>query len=450
MKFFFNQTRRLNSFGLFLFVIFSLLSAAVSYFDFQNSWYLTTIYLLFLAYVVYFIFCQAFLNVDLSQLTLKWPIFITISILATLLMMMPGYGNDFYHYVAEDLILVKYHLNPYLVSPSQLPFEPATWLSFWRDLPAQHGPWRIILTLPAAVVTASNFVAGIISYKIITAGFFLATAVVFYKLLIILNIAEAKRGLLLLLWNPLMLFGTFAGGGTDILMTFWLLLSLYFAAKHKWLPSIAAISISILVKYVTILILPLLMMFFISTALGAAKKIYFLLKQTLVFTVIVGVSFYPFWAGFKIFAGLLWVSHFFDLSSFPGFIGSVLLLVDPNFEPYSLKLPFELIFIAIYFFILLKFFLIPEKKIQNLVGYSALIIGVFLILGKFWFYPKYLIWLLPLLLLSGKKFYWLAIFLSGLIVGSPFPSVPLPVFFIVPSLVFGVYFYLKDLAGFEI
>lgn len=450
MEKFFTPTKRLNSFGFFFFIFYALVSIAVSFFDFQDNRYIAIIYLLFVCYVWYFLFSRSFQRFNLSGIDLKWPLVFSVLILLAMSLMVSEAGNDFYHYVVEDMMIMKYHLNPYLVTPAQLPFEPATWLSYWHQLPAQHGPWRFFLTLPAAYITALNFSAGLFSYKVIFAIFFMASALVFYQLLKLSKAADAKRGLLLFLWNPLLLFGTFFGGGTDIMMVLGLLAAFYFCAQRRWLPAIIALAISVLVKYVTILILPFVIIYFFSVEGTALKKIISAIKQVLVFGLVVAGSFYPFWAGLAIFDGLLWVGHYFDLGSFPGFIASLSLLVVPNVQPYSFKLPFEVIFVLGYLSLLLKFYRLPVKDFNRLVKYSALALGLFLVLGKFWFYPKYLIWLLPLIFLSGEKYYNLAVFLSGLIVFSIVISVPLPFFFIVPCLVFGGYFYLKDLFGFEV
>jgi hypothetical protein len=92
---------------------------------------------------------------------------------------------------------------------------------------------------------------------------------------------------------------------------------------------------------------------------------------------------------------------------------------------------------------LVNFWRQRQPQIENLLYASMLVIISFLFVGKFWFYPKYLIWLLPLLFLLDRRFYRLAIFLTGLVVLVPihFYTNLLVVLFIPPVLVFSFYYF---------
>src|SRR5207248_579073 len=64
-------------------------------------------------------------------------------------------------------------------------------------------------------------------------------------------------------WNPLLLFEFSGNGHNDALLLTFLLLAVYLAARGWLLPALVALSLSAMVKFVTVLILPLFVLYWV-------------------------------------------------------------------------------------------------------------------------------------------------------------------------------------------
>lgn len=438
-----SDNQRLIGWGLLSAFLYFCLALTINLFSYLDREYVLTSVFLTGLFLSYFLVFQFFKTYRWQKSDFKIVLAFGVVFILMMGLMIPGEYNDFYHYFFEDLVIVKYQQNPYFIAPVDLPQEPLAWLSGWQLLPAQHGPVRFLMTLPAAWFGRDNIAVGIFLYKIIFGlTLFLSTWLVY----LIANQLNREKSIfiyLLFAWNPLVLFGTFAGGGTDILMTFWALLAVYLTMKQRPVLAIAALTFSVLVKYVTILLLPLFLIYFWRRHPGLKNKIKTAATQLAVFTLAVVLTFAPFWRGVETLAGVIWVGRFFDVNSFPGLVSIIFYLVSPTLNWYSLKIIFEIFFVGLYLLLMLKLWTSKKMNLTTLIYFNVVVLAWFLLLGKFWFYPKYLIWLLPLMFLAGPHFYPLAVFLTGIVIVSPYSSILMPVAMIVPTLVFSFYYFLR-------
>lgn len=428
-------------FGAVMAFFYFCLSLFVNIFHHSVPQYIAVFVMLFGIYLVYFFVFQIYRNRDLNKNYINLIFFFSLFFILTMILMVPAEGNDFYHYFFEDLVVTKYQQNPYLVSPMNLPQEPLTYLSYWQFLPSQHGPLRAYLMLPAAWLSFGNIALGIFLYKIISAIFILLCGLLIYKIASYLDSSKSVFIYLLFAWNPLIIFCTFGWGGSDILMLFWLLMAIYFTIKQKSGLAIFALTLSVLVKYVTILLLPLFLIYFWHQSPNSKTKIKSAIFHIFIFIFTIFVFFAPFWKGIKIFDSVVWVGNYFDVGSFPGLINLIFNFIDSSFYFGFLKNIFQIFFAGIYLFFIFKFWREKKADLPKLLYFCIIIFFCYLLLGKYWFYAKYLIWVLPLMFLSEKYFFAPAIFLTGLVV--LFLSQTLPVLIIVPTLLFSFYYYFR-------
>ena len=445
----FFQNKILLSFGL-AFIPFYFLVALFS--NFTISFVLlgfSTLDLAFISllliYIIYFFIWLYFRDFHWEQRDFNLVLFFCFLFILVLSLTTLTPGSDFYHYFFEDVALVIHQQNPFFITPNDLPQEPVTHLGYWYFLPTQHGPFRIFLTSPLAWLTQGNIVAGIFVYRIFFAFFLLASILIFYKILQLLKIPNLFYIFLLFAWNPLIIYTTMINGGTDILMTFWFLLGCYFLIRRKFYWSTAALVLSILVKYVTAIFLPFFIIYFLSKEVGLKNKILCLVKHLCLTALITVFLYFPFWQGFDTLWGVIWVGNYFDYNSFLGSIIILLSFLRIPFEIYTLRLVFTIIFLIIYGLLLVKFLLLGNPQPKNVFICSFLALAAFLILGKFWFYSKYLVWLLPLIFLIDKKYYSLAVFLTGAVVLTPLTPPYLVILFLAPFFIFIFYYPISSL-----
>ncbi|MCL5795716.1 MAG: hypothetical protein M1338_05190 [Patescibacteria group bacterium] len=441
-------------FGLLLGVLYSLFAfffnslgqnVAIAELTTKNiSRYLLVTASLVLIYIVYFCLYQYFKSNPLTTKDGKIVWFFAVIFAVIFIFIIPVMQDDFYHYLFEDAVLVRYHLNPYLTTPMQLPGEPTGWLSYWRFLPSQHGPMRAVMMLPAAFLSGLDIVLAIFLYKIIIMLFLLGSNFLFYLVAKRINEQHSVFALLMFSWSPLILYETMISGGTDILMMFWFLLGLYLILEERYYWAIITFALSVLVKYVTIILWPFWLAYIISKKSTIKGKVAQCLKLILIFMLTVVVCFLPFWRGPEIFTGISWVASVFNQNSFPSLIVFLLSLVNINSSLIVVKIVFEITFLIFYLYLFIKFIKTKNITMEKTITYSFIVISAFLLLAKFWFFNKYLIWLLPLIFLSEKRIYPIAVFLTGFVVFSPL-KFDFAYLLIPPIFVFFIYYSIANL-----
>ena len=443
----FSANNHLIFVGLSALIFYFFIALIVSYFPFDGfSYDLIFLPILFL-YLLYFLSFQFFKTFPLKEAQFKIIFLFSVLFVIFLIFAVPVASTDFYHYFFEDAALVYHQKNPYLVTPNDLPFEPLTWLSAWHFLPAQHGPWRIFVTVPAVFFGAGNFVLTLLFYRITFGFFVLASIALFHKILELLEVKEKMLAFLLFSWNPLIFYGTFFNGGTDILMVFWLLLSLYFLLRKKYYFSTTFLVISFLTKYITLIFLPFFLVYLLSQSPGLKGKILTFLKHLFLISALVVGSFLPFWAGTGIFTGLFFANRFSDVTSFSGLVSLLFFFFNRGSDFYFFRslfiYLFQAVFLIIYGYLLFRFFRLKSLQVKDLIYYNFLTLIWFLVLAYQWFYPKYLIWLLPLIFLTKKEFYPLGVFLTGFVVLAAWQVDLISFYFVVPVAIFGAFYGVK-------
>ncbi|MDX9893620.1 MAG: hypothetical protein RB292_04405 [Patescibacteria group bacterium] len=430
--------------GLGSWFFYLVIALIIDYFSYQSNWYYLAVGFLFAVYFIYFLIWANWNNGVTVSPKSFWLVFLLGALLLfTLVLAIPVSLSDFYHYFFEDVALIVHGLNPYFSSPIGIPAEPASWLSGWRFLPAQHGPARIFLTMPLALLSGGSVVTALFLYRLFFGLVVLASALLIYKILENLKSKNSLMAVLLFLWNPLIIYETMLNGGTDILMVFWFLLAIYLVLIRRDYLAILSLTVSIMVKYITILVLPFFIIFLVFRTPGLKSRIikFFSLSGATILAAI--LFFWPFWEGIYTLSPVFWVGRQFEANSFPGFVSLIFFLFNYDLDITIFKNLFTIAFAVIFGILLVNFCRQRQQQIENLFYVSMLVIISFLFIGKFWFYPKYLIWLLPLLFLLDRRFYRLAVFLTGLVVLVPihFYTNLLVVLFIPPVLVFSFYYF---------
>ena len=402
--------------GIFCGGLYALVSFGVNLIDESKQPYFYLVVLFFLLYLNYFFLWKYFdprnfPDKDLKAITIFFLFFVLVSIF-----LVPKASGDFYHYVFEDAALVSYNQNPYLISPQELPTEPLSWLSNWRELPSQHGPFKFFLTPPAFYLSQGLIVPAIFIYKVLYAVFLIGSACLVYQILNHLNHPKKNLAFLLFAWNPLIIFTPAISGGNDVLLLFWTLLAIFMALQKKFYQATLFLTLSILTKYVTIVLLPIFFIYYLSSYKNFLKKAGELLKHLLIFSLTTLVLFWPFWQGPEIFDGLFWTANYFSNNSFPATLFLLLLITGLPVNIFLFKRIFEGIFIITYAVLSFKILLSKQISKENFLAYLVLVMLLFIMLAKFWIFYKYFVWLIPLIYLLDKKYFFGGVFLTGLVV----------------------------------
>jgi hypothetical protein len=252
----------LLSFSIFSYLFidqnFAYLKDLYSGFAFTNRQQIVVLYSIFI--LAFFYFYSQFIRKIKTLPKLK--IIIGISI-AVLIFSYPAFLSfDIFNYIATAKTLFFYGENPYIVMPIE--FEGDSLLSFTHaaNKIALYGPLWVGLTAIPFFLGLGNYLLTVISFKIFIALFFIGATYLIWR------ISNNIFSVSLFALNPLVLIETFMSSHNDIVMMFFAILAFYLLKKKKLSLSFIFILASILIKYATVLLIPV----FIYATIKIIKK----------------------------------------------------------------------------------------------------------------------------------------------------------------------------------
>jgi hypothetical protein len=241
----------------------------------------------------------------------------------TTIFVYPVAAIDVFNYIAENIVLLKYHANPMLVSLVQYPHDPLVSLTVgWGIYPAAYGPIGLLIDAIPTLFVGYNVLANLIFLKVIFSAALLVGAFVAYKILARIGPEFAPAGALALAWNPFVLFEFSANSHNDIMMVLFILLAVLALVEKHPLLAMVLVTTSALVKYSSLPLIPLFFIYSFKNHADYQQRIKYAILATGMSLLLTLVTFGPFWAGLRIFDSLFFVSRI-NLSSFNMFLNDI-------------------------------------------------------------------------------------------------------------------------------
>lgn len=226
-----------------------------------------------------------------------------IAILFTI--MIPSTSQDVYSYIANGWIESNYHQNPYYTSVLDIATEEQSISPMfikiarcWIDEPVIYGPvWTFICNILTSF-SFGNIDIALFIFKIASLVAFLGSTLLIYK------ITKKKIFTLMFALNPLILFEGLANVHNDIFLILFILLSIYFITRKKNLfISVAFLAIATGIKYLSILLLPFILIYYLRNET---------VKNRIIKSILYGIEFIAIIIGFyliylkdiNVFAGI--------------------------------------------------------------------------------------------------------------------------------------------------
>ena len=242
----------------------------------------------------YVLLCAlAFFIYQYSSFTFNQLLAIGLLFRLLFIMSVPFLSQDFYRFIWDGNLLIQ-GINPYSFTPNGLLQDGHFSMpnmdilhQGMGDLSARHfsnyPPLNQMLFAISAWVGQGNIFASTVVMRLIIIGSEIGIALIGGSLLV--DIGLSKKQIMLWTLNPFIIIEVTANLHFDGLMTFWVLLGLYFLNKKQWFWSALAITASIHLKLIPLMLIPI-----IWSYLG--------FKQGLKFSSIVGaltiIGFLPF------------------------------------------------------------------------------------------------------------------------------------------------------------
>lgn len=228
----------------------------VGYFDRPLSTILFTgiLGLLFLHYVGFLYLAS---KKKLSQKNII--IIITLSV-GILFFTYPGFSHDVFNYIFDARIIAKYGLNPYQYKA--LDFPDDTWIRFmhWTHRTYPYGPLWVLITLPFYFMGLGKFVLTLVSFKILFTLSYIGSIILLYKTLLKKKKEHAQYAIIWFGLNPLVLIESLVSPHNEIVVLFFVLLSLYFVNNKRIGKSIISMIVSGAIKFLSWIYIPFLLL----------------------------------------------------------------------------------------------------------------------------------------------------------------------------------------------
>lgn len=313
-----------------------------------------------------------------------------------LLFQEPVGSFDIYCYGFLARLFNTYNANPYFEAFSSFSFDPHFRYDFenWKACP--YGPLFSALAIGINLCAGKQFALTIGLLKLTMILFFLGSVFLTYQIVRLKFPEKATFYTLVVAWNPLLIFEVANNGHNDIIILFFILLTLYFLIRNAYTWMFSTLVVSVLIKFVTVLIIP----FFIFYVFRKNQPLAFWRKIFLLSVLITLIAFYPFIKNdaISVFKGLFIqlsrTDFWFHFGSFPLFIYGI-----KNYAHVPLSLSaMQNGLTAIYLILWLNLFLKNRSDDKRLLLIKNIfwVYMLFFIIACFWLMPWYFIWILPL------------------------------------------------------
>ncbi|HXW00877.1 MAG TPA: glycosyltransferase family 39 protein, partial [Anaerolineae bacterium] len=242
-----------------------------------------------------------------------WFVGVSSAIFAVILIFSyPLTAIDLFIYAIRTRGWALYGLNPLATPPEALPATDP-WLGLaaeWMDAPSPYGPLWEWLSLGVFYLSGGAFLNHLFGLKIIAALAFLGCAWLIFQILRQLQPGWAVAGAISFAWCPLALLESVQNGHNDILMTFFLLAAVWATIgfiRHSHIRHsliLLFLALSILVKFVTILLVPFFLLAITAQAATRIKRLALIIAYGLAIGALVILSMLPMWPGWNNWAVL--------------------------------------------------------------------------------------------------------------------------------------------------
>ena len=220
---------------------------------------------------------------------------------------------DLFIYAIRTRGWVLYQHNPLATAPGEL-YAGDPWLGLageWLDAPSPYGPVWELLSLGASYASGADFLPHLLTLKVVAMLAYLGCVWLVYKTIQLIQPAWTMAGTVAVAWSPLVLLESVQNGHNDIVMTFFMLAAGWVYVKwitdHQSAGGTRAIfsillicfflALSILVKFVTIMLVPFFLLALAMPQPNWWRRSGVIGLSGLTVTILVVVAMLPFWPG---------------------------------------------------------------------------------------------------------------------------------------------------------
>lgn len=331
----------------------------------------------------------------------KREIYMFVIIISLLFaVILPMTSTDVFYYISTGWSETRYGVNPYYTSVYELKqtnnINDDEILNkipkVWEGQKIVYGPvWPLVCKI-LTFFSFGHLSVALVIFKIFNLGIHILNCIILDK------ISNKRLFTLIYALNPLVLFEGITNVHNDILLLFFILLSLYFVLrKQNIVLSIVSLALATAIKYVAILIVPFIVIYYYKKE-KTGKRILNAIWLALIFILILCGIYLIYTRDLQVIQGIFTQQGKYAKSLFL----AIYLLINPD-AAEKLSLIFMLLFITFYF---IEVFVNLFKKNINLRNsfrtvYTMLLTFLLLVITNFQVW--YIMWLLPFISFQNKQ-----------------------------------------------
>lgn len=317
------------------------------------------------------------------------------------------HSTDLYEYSIRGRMAGMYGMNPYLSTPFDIQSDIFYPLIFWKQTPECYGPAWVFIGIAHTVFFKGSLIITMFLHKAVLLVFLLSGAYFFYKICEELNFKNKEILTIAYLLNPLILIMTIVDGHNEIVMVAFMLASLWCVLRSKYAVSIILFAIAVNIKFTYVLVAP----FFAAYILfgPGSKSLKDRIKEGIVGAILAFLGTIALWApfGWRSFQAIIDyyrdVNTWFWPDTIPYIFYSILKKTGVQ-HPQELIVNISLVVFIFAYLWASRYFFIKMKQDKQVIFTTGSFVFLALFLTNYTpFQPWYLLWVIPLLLLSGIR-----------------------------------------------
>jgi len=226
---------------------------------FKNRQIITFLYLLIILsfFIFYFLFLLLIHRKLINAKDIKLLVVLTAGVLFFAYPAMLSY--DIFNYITTAKVLFHYHENPYIVMPIEFANDPYLLFTHAANKIALYGPFWILLSGIPFLLGFGNFLLILFNFKLVIVLFYYGVSYFIWK------ISKNIFSVVLFSLNPLVVVEALVASHNDIAMMFFTISSFFFLIRKKVGLAVIFFILSIFIKYVTIILIPVFIYTFWQT-----------------------------------------------------------------------------------------------------------------------------------------------------------------------------------------
>ena len=222
----------------------------------------------------------------------------TTVVYAWFLAMYPTSAIDVYIYAARSRLFSTYGDNPNAVRPDVY-WDVDPYMHFasgeWADDVSPYGPLWNILAYPVTLIGQDQIGVAILGFKVLCIIAILAMGWLVYRLVESSAPGWGLPAAMFLMWNPLVMWDGIGNAHNDIILLLPVIAALWCwsTGRHEWvIPCLVA---SVMIKYVTVILLPLAVVALWRRHPEWRERMYLALWSAGCSALLLAVALYPFY-----------------------------------------------------------------------------------------------------------------------------------------------------------